>query len=674
MRCWFSTCLLLVVATAASGQEKLSPTSRKLVQLIDFQVEVSSNDPFALTHKSGSKVPEVRPGEVIKIVITGTTKRGHYTYPATEKDPVGPLSKIEFRDKQLFLPLPPLTESKWKVVEKDGIKHVKHYEPFTWTQELYVRPNTPAGTQTLEVTINLQVCDDQSCTGPDAYPTLKTTINVLKDDPLPVSAELQKRLDEAGRPPTLAKTQRAPRVNTPASGGDSLGAFLVAAFLGAFLMLLTPCVFPMIPITVNFFLKQSEKEHNKPIVVATIYSGTIIIVLSAAVLILGKVIVDLANDAWFNLILGGVLIFFALSLFGMYEIELPSFLARFTSAREGQGGYLGALFMALTFTITSFTCTGPFLGLLLGSIAGTRPPMLHLVLGAVVYSATFAAPFFVLALFPSILKTLPKSGGWMNTIKVTMGFLELAFALKFLANTDIAWFPGNPRLFNYDTVLVAWIVIAAACGLYLLGVFRLPHDDEAGPIGVVRLLFATLLLGLAIYMSPALLGGIPRGFVWENIVAFLPPSLKDEGHLDFPPAWAEAVKENKLIFIDFTGVNCTNCRDNEKNVFPKPNVSQALKKYVVVKLYTDTVPNPNLNASEAKQQAERNTRWRDTLGNPTLPYYLIFEPARDRPFNGEDLNGKVLGRYEKGTIRDIDEFVEFLEEPLDGRAALLRVR
>src|SRR5262249_509181 len=217
---------------------------------------------------------------------------------------------------------------------------------------------------------------------------------------------------------------------------------------GAFLMLLTPCVFPMIPITVNFFLKQSEKEHHRPLAVASVYSGTIIVLLTLVMLVLGTVVIKLANDPWFNLALGGVLIYVALSLFGMYEIELPAGLARFTSAREGQGGFAGAVFMAMTFTITSFTCTGPFLGALLAPVAGLQPPKLHLVLAALVYSATFAAPFFLLALFPAMLRKLPKSGGWLNAIKVTMGFLEIGAALKFLSNTDMAWSPGDPRLFN----------------------------------------------------------------------------------------------------------------------------------------------------------------------------------------------------------------------------------
>ena len=187
------------------------------------------------------------------------------------------------------------------------------------------------------------------------------------------------------------------------SGDGSLLGLVAASVLAAIAMLFTPCVFPMIPITVSFFLKQSEKKHHKPLATAGVYSLTIIVVLAAAVLILGKLIVQWANSSWLNLGLGLVLVFFALSLLGMYEIELPSGLAHFTSAREGRGGYVGAFFMALTFTITSFTCTGPFLGPLLVATKEMHLGLDRLLIAAFAYSATFASPFFVMALFPSLL-------------------------------------------------------------------------------------------------------------------------------------------------------------------------------------------------------------------------------------------------------------------------------
>jgi len=367
----------------------------------------------------------------------------------------------------------------------------------------------------------------------------------------------------------------------------------------------------------------------------------------------------------------------------MYEIELPSSLARFTSAREGQGGLLGTVFMALTFTITSFTCTGPFLGALLGGVAGIQPPFGHLVLAALVYSATFAGPFFVLALFPSLLRKLPKSGSWLNAVKVTMGFLEIAAALKFLANTDLAWNPGNPRIFSYDAVLCAWIALAFASGLYLIGAFRLPHDDPVEHIGVMRMMFATIFFGLAVYLTPALRRETPQGLVGEAVVAFLPPSFDTQvggpssgaannpqltWYINYQDAWEEAKRDDKLIFIDFTGQNCTNCRANEKNVFVKPPVRDLLTKYVRVQLYTDFVPDHRLSAAASEQEARRNSQLRDAIGNATLPYYVVFAPDRTAPFEDGKLKGQVLGRRD-GLIRDVPDFARFLEEPQQQLAA-----
>lgn len=656
---------------------------------------------------------EAKPGEVVRLTVTGTPAKGWHTYPLTKRSSEqssGQLSRITFSGDSSLKPLWPVTETAPEfAMDGGGNVLLEHDKEFSWSQEVVVLPDATPGRKTLGVQIHLMVCDEKQCWGPGDYPPLEAVVTVAGGEGVALSPVLAKRLGEP-RPKVaevevpaavraeLAKKRPAPgstaaaRASGPkaapgtagarqeASPGDLLG-LLGAAFGGAFLMLLTPCVFPMIPITVNFFLKQSEREHHRPLAVATVYSGTIIVLLTVVMLILGKVVIDLANNAWFNLALGLVLIFFALSLFGMYEIELPSALARFTSAREGQGGYLGAMFMALTFTITSFTCTGPFLGVMLAPVAGLQPPFLHLVLAALVYSATFAAPFFLLALFPAMLKKLPKSGGWLNAVKVTMGFLELGAALKFLSNTDMAWNPGNPRLFNYDTVLSAWIALSVAAGLYLFGAFRLPHDDKVENIGVVRMIFASIFIGLAVYLTPALQGGRPSGVVGENIIAFLPPNLKklpgggagpgaEAGahlawHLDYQDAWEEARREKKLIFIDFTGVNCTNCRDNEENVFPQPRVNGLLRKYVRVQLYTDSVPNPRLSASEANEQAARNKEWQAAFGNLTNPFYVIFEPDRERPLTSDGLlNGKVVATV-GGKIFNLDQFVVFLQEPQD---------
>jgi thiol:disulfide interchange protein DsbD len=659
------------------GPPKVSRKTQALAERITFEVKVTPE--------------KASPGEVVRMIVTGKPKKGFHTYPITSrtKDQLETqLSQMALSASSELKPLWPIRETTPTPVDegKSGIL-LEHPKEFTWEQDILILPGAKPGLKKLDLTITLQVCDENNCLA-GTYLPLEVAVQVGEGE-VPLSADLKKRLQEG--PPEVAVVAPGPvtpRASSPspkstpatdqraeASGG--LLGLLGAAFAGAFLMLLTPCVFPMVPITVNFFLKQSEKDHHRPLSVASVYSGTIIILLTLVILALGKVVIALANDPWFNLALGAVLIFFALSLFGMYEIELPSFLARFTSAREGQGGYLGAIFMALTFTITSFTCTGPFLGALLGGVASMRPPFLHLVLASVVYSATFAAPFFFLALFPSVMKKLPKSGGWLNAIKVTMGFLELGAALKFLSNTDMAFNPGAAILFNFDTVLCAWIALSIACGLYLFGIFRLPHDDKTESIGVLRMIFATLFIGMGIYLMPILYGGKPQGIVAQNVIAFLPlrtgPGATGSGaadrlelawHLDYIDGWKEAQRDHKLIFIDFTGVNCTNCRDNEENVFPSPRVHEQLKKYVRVRLYTDTVPKPGLSPGQAKEQADRNAHWQDALvGDLTNPFYVILNPNPKDPFTGDGLlNGSIVDKR-NGKVFDLNGFVAFLQAP-----------
>jgi thiol:disulfide interchange protein DsbD len=621
-----------------------------------------------------------RPGDIVKLTVTGTPLNGYHTYPLTKlavDQPEQTKSKLVVATDSVFRPLWPVLETEPVPVNENGVIWLEHSQKFTWIQAIYIDPKAPAGPHSLKILIFAELCK-ATCTPPGTpYPPIEVTVNV-EGEPIKPSAELQKRLAE--KPPQITRepVSSSKIIDDRPKEASSLWALLGFAFIGAILMQLTPCVFPMIPITVNFFLKQSEKEHHKALPTALVYAGTIIVLLTLVLVAIGHQVIAWAVNPWFNLGLGVVMVIFALSLFGMYEIELPQSLARFTSAHEGQGGFAGAVFMALTFTITSFTCTGPFLGAMLGGAAALRPPFLHFVLAALVYSATFAAPFFLLALFPAMLKKLPKSGGWLNAIKVTMGFIELALALKFLGNADITWNAGNAVLFNYDTVLSAWIALSAACGLYLMGIFRLPHDDKVESIGVVRMLFAFLFIGMAIYLTPALRRETPLGVVGENLIAFLPPPPPDRAaagdgktaangklawHLDYEKAWQEAVKgkEPKLIFIDFTGVTCSNCRKNEDTVFPKPEVRAELAKYVRVQLYTDAVPNREL---EDRGDAKLNDKRRDAIGDNTNPYYVIFQPDRDAPFDKDGLlKGKVLGSA-SGVIFDIPQFVKLLQRGL----------
>jgi thiol:disulfide interchange protein DsbD len=343
--------------------------------------------------------------------------------------------------------------------------------------------------------------------------------------------------------------------------GGGLWATIVTAILGGFISLLTPCVFPMIPVTVSFFLKQGESQHHRPLTMAAVYCATIVAVLTAGGIALVHVLQIISQHWITNVFLTGVFVFFALSLLGMYEIELPSGLANLTGSREGKGGLVGIIFMALTFSIISFACVGPIYGAFItleasGGVVG----WLQRILGPLAFAVAFSSPFFVLALFPTLLRSMPKSGSWMNSVKVVMGFLELAAAFKFVRAAELNLLAAS-KYFSFDLVLGIYVALAVACGLYLLNVYRLPHDhDAAESIGVPRLIFGLIFLSFAFYLLPGLFkddrgrSQKPNGVAYEWVSAFLLPDERSEWGTDLAAALARAERENKPLFIDFTGL------------------------------------------------------------------------------------------------------------------------
>ncbi|HEY2909804.1 MAG TPA: cytochrome c biogenesis protein CcdA, partial [Gemmataceae bacterium] len=393
-------------------------------------------------------------------------------------------------------------------------------------------------------------------------------------------AEYQKQLDAIAA--TIDTSDLEAAAKSQKSGGFL--AFLITAATWGLVSLVTPCVFPMIPITISIFLKQSNQSRLQTIKLASVYCLTIILVLGVSAIALLKVFVDLSVNPWMNLFLGGLFVFFALSLFGMYDITLPNSLLRFTQTKQGAGGIVGTVFGALAFTIVSFTCVAPFLGGFAGMAASGNFSTWELVLGGLAFATAFAFPFFLLALFPGLLKSLPRSGGWLDSVKVVMGFLEIAAALKFLRTAEIGW-SAPTDYFTYDLVLGGWVAILFATGLYLLNAFRLPHDEERPNIGVPRLGFALAFLGLAVYLAPALLktsegkSQRPDGVVFAWVDAFLLPDAAVDFGVDLKAAMDRARAVNKPVFIDFTGQQCTNCRYNERNVFPKPQVWALMEPY-----------------------------------------------------------------------------------------------
>lgn len=466
----------------------------------------------------------------------------------------------------------------------------------------------------------------------------------------------------------------------PETSDAGFVAFILTAMFWGGVTLLTPCVFPMIPITVSFFIKQGEKKVHNPIVMASVYTLTIVLVLGLASIPLLSKFQDLSVSPITNLALGLLFIVFSLSLFGMFDLRLPGFLAKFTSSREGEGGYLGVVFMAFSFTIVSFTCVAPFLGGFAGLAASGNFNKFQLAMGGLAFAGTFAAPFFLLALFPSLMKRLPKSGDWMNTVKVVMGFLEVAAALKFFRTAEIGW-TTPPQVFTYDFVLSMWVVLLAFCGLYLLGLYRLPHDYPHDNIGVTRMLFGVLTVTLAVYLLPALFTKAPdgtkqrpAGMIYAWVDAFLLPEpsaaeVLNKGGVawsgDLLRSLEDARAKGKYVFIDFTGKTCTNCKLNEKNVFVKENVKELFLKYNLVQLYTDWVPEPFYEVPPSVEVTEDDATavkkfQQKAFGTSQLPLYVILKPLPD---------GKIerVGVYAEGKINDEAAFVAFLKKPFEGK-------
>ncbi len=667
-----------------AGVPKVKPTL--IDDRVDLVVEVAPK--------------KVRRGDTFKITIKGTLRPGFHTDPMTKRadtdqQPASAISRLRYGDNPGFKPLAPIDETGEAEFYENTLVYMKD---FSWSQDVLVLPDCKPGAHPFRFFLKMQACNNKSCI--PAEPTYVTTIDVSDEPAAALTPVIEKRQNEVQPPPVAiplpgAAQQVDPKAKVDdaklvGAGNDkpvaekksqTLLGMILLSMAAALAMLCTPCVFPMIPITVSICLKQSQREHHNALLSAAVYSVTIIIMLTASILLLGGLVVALANNVWLNLALGVLMVYFSLSLFGMYEIELPRGLAQFTNSREDKGGYVGIMFMALTFTITSFTCTGPFLGPLLVGAKEAGLSFSDQLISALAYSTTFAAPFFVLALFPSLAKKLPKSGGWLNSVKVVMGFIELGLAFKFLSNSDVAFNPGRPVLFNYETVLCAWIALSVACGLYLLGIFRLPHDSPVEHLSVPRMLLAGLFLTFAIYITPALWRVVPQGVIGNGIVAFLPLDTKarpgDEGWLrDYEVAYREAAEKGKLLFVDFTGVNCSNCRWNENNVFVLPQVQQELKKYIRVQLYTDVVPNPNLTAAEAENEASKNNELRtNTFNDGSNPLYAIIRPGKQTgPFVEKDgvrkFAGADLNRVRKGLIPEnaVKDFVEFLRKPLQNVA------
>lgn len=516
---------------------------------------------------------------------------------------------------------------------------------------------------------------------PEKQTPVQVTEPVVKEDTAKMETKTAQTFATAVNGPVLDPSILE---GEPSYGNESFWALLVLAFLAGLTSLITPCVFPMIPMTVTFFLKdtQTKREGIKK---AIIFGLSIIILYSSAgtlfaVLLGPEGLNALATNWALNLFIFFVFLIFALSFFGLFEINAPYKLVNKIDQQAEKGGLTGVFFMAFTLVLISFSCTVPIVGSVLALSAGGQ--ILKPILMMLSYSIAFALPFAFFAFFPEIIKSMPKSGGWLNSVKVTLGFLELALALKFFSIADQAYHWG---LLDRDLNIALWVVIFGLLGLYLLGKLRLPHDSPVEKVSVPRLLLAIAVFTFVVYLVPGLWGAPLKA-----LAGYLPPQHTNDfdltavihgkqnseceepkyadflhlphgltGYFDYEQALACARAQNKPLFIDFTGHGCTNCREMEAVVWSDPAVLKRLKEdFVIVALYVDDkteLPESEWITSTydgklKKTIGKKNADIQITnLDNNAQPFYVLLGPDE-----------KVLA-WPYAYNRDVESFINFLE-------------
>lgn len=450
---------------------------------------------------------------------------------------------------------------------------------------------------------------------------------------------------------------------------SSLLYIFLAGFVGGFLALLTPCVWPIIPMTVSFFLKRN-KERSKAIREAVTYGISIVVIyvvlgLVVTMLFGASALNALSTNALFNIFFCLLLVVFAASFFGAFEITLPSSWSnKIDQKSENTSGLLSIFLMAFTLTLVSFSCTGPIIGFLLVAVS-TQGSILAPTIGMLGFAIALAIPFTLFAMFPSLLKSAPKSGGWMNVVKVVLGFIELAFALKFLSVADLAY---GWHILDREVFLCLWIVIFGLLGIYLFGWLKFPHDDPDHRTNVPQFFIGMISLAFAIYMIPGLWGAPLKA-----ISAFAPPMFTQDFNLhksavepkshDYEEGMALAKSQGRPVMIDFTGFGCVNCRKMEAAVWTDPQVASMLNdKYVLISLYVDDktpLAEPMTVTENGTQRTLRTVgdKWsylqRVKFGANTQPFYVLIDNE------GKPLNGS------RSYDEDIQKYLDFLQKGID---------
>ena len=647
-----------------------------------------------------------------EIVFTATADKGWHLYDMNlpEGGPVSTSFTFETLNGAELIGQPVPSVKPTTVYDEQFAMNLRWYPgTVSFTQKLKV---TDPAKFKAEGEVEFMACNDETCLPPDQIPFSFDKKSIHVDPALAANSsttEVDKEDATAIQPDTQVVAEEASELNTPDPAAketpattspkasdsltdspnlwspviDQLKAFgdstvsaadtswlfiFFAGFLGGLIALLTPCVWPMIPMTVSFFLKRT-KDRKKAIRDAITYGLSIIVIyLVMGLLITGifgaSALNDLSTNAIFNILFFLLLVVFAVSFFGAFELVLPaSWTSKLDSKADSTTGILSIFFMSFTLVLVSFSCTGPIIGTLLVQ-AASMGTAVGPAIGMFGFALALSIPFSVFAIFPNMLQSMPKSGGWLNSVKVVLGFLELALALKFLSVADLAY---GWRLLDREAFIVLWIVIFSLLGVYLLGKIKFSHDSEVKYVSVPRLFMAIISFAFAIYMVPGLWGAPLKA-----ISAFAPPLYtqdfnlyKNEVHAafdDYESGMAYAKKVTKPVMIDFSGFGCVNCRKMEASVWTDPKVKQMLENdYVLITLMVDDktkLPQPIEIQENGKTRKLKTIgdKWsylqRSKFGSNAQPFYILL--------NDE---GQPLGPS-YAFNEDVSKYIQFLQNGL----------
>jgi thiol:disulfide interchange protein len=607
---------------------------------------------FKATAKADKQL--IKKGESFTIKYQMVFNKGWHTYsfkPFDDPEAVGPLAS------ELTIGPKTSLEIKGKISTPKGNKEYDkqfQMDVVTWGGTLdfeipaVAKKDLDLSKDKIFVNMNVQQCNDRTCLPPENYKTVVGGGSINEENVIDKPSNQEIKADTAKAPKKEESSQKE-------ESQPSIWTTIIIAVAGGAASLLTPCVFPMVPITVSFFTKRVENRKGKGLRDALAYALGIIGTFTGLGLIFSLVfgasgVQTFTSSPAVSIFIAAIFIIFAFSLFGAFELQLPTGLLNKLNAKSQQGSGIGSvLLMGLTFSLASFSCTGPLVGAALVSAA--KGNWFYPLISMLTFSTVLAAPFFLLALFPNAMSSLPKAGGWMNNIKVVLAFVLLAVSLKFLNAAFIDWGIGISR----DLFLAIWVGCCLLTSLYILGVFRMAHDAPVQGMGVTRVLLSLLFMAFTVYFLAGIMGK-PMGFFEGYLpageetaqTASIIPTASAKGATEADNIWYDnyqtalekAKATNKCILIDFSGRHCTNCVLMERNIFPKPKIQELLGKFIKVRLIIDVNEEPYI--SNKKFEYEH-------FNTVAMPYYVILTPDE-----------QVLGTSASTT--DENEYAQFLQK------------